>query len=262
MSAKICRRLLAPVVLLALWEILPRFKIIDPILLPPVSQVLLRGKELFVKGFIFAYVWESVWRVLLGFSIAFTVAIPAGILLGLMPSLEEYFDMLIHLLRPLAPPAWIPLAILWFGIGNAPAVFIIFIGTVFAMLVGTLSATKAVDKRLIKAGLTLGATPSQAIFHIVLPYLAPAILAQMRIGLGLAWMCVIAAEMVAVRGGIGFMMIEARNLFRTEDILLGMMIVGTLGLGLDVLLRLLERRILKWRKGLEAYEFFETARGL
>jgi len=148
------------------------------------------------------------------------------------------------------------LAILWFGIGDAPAIFIIFIGTVFAILLGILSATRGVNKELVKVGLTLGATPFQAVLHIVLPSLMPAIFAQLRIGLALAWMCVIASEMVAVESGIGFMMIEARNLFRTEDVLVGMVTVGLLGFGMDGVFRTLQGRILKWRRGLGAHEFF------
>lgn len=244
------------IVFLLLWEFLPRAGLIDPILVPPPSRVLARGVALLADGVLLAHMWASLWRVFLGFTLASAVAVPAGIVLGLLPGLEEYMDLLIHALRPLAPPAWIPLAILWFGIGNKPAIFIIFMGTVFAMFTGVLSAAKGVDKRLVKTGLTLGATPRQVILHVVLPSLSPAIFAQLRIGIGLAWMCVIASEMVAVRRGLGFMMMEARNLFRTEDILLGMIVVGILGLGLDSILRLIEHRVLRWQKGLRAYELF------
>ncbi len=239
-----------------LWELLPRAGLVDPILIPPLSRILTRGVALLASGILPAHLWASLWRVLTGFALASGVAIPLGVVLGLLPGIEEYVDLLIQLLRPLAPPAWIPLAILWFGIGDKPAIFIVFTGTVFAMLTGIVSATKGLDKRLVKAGLTLGATPLQTIFHVILPALMPAIFAQLRIGLGLAWMCVIASEMVAVRRGLGFMMIEARNLFRTEDILLGMMVVGALGLSIDSILRFIERRSLKWQRGLRAHELF------
>lgn len=250
------RRASSLIVFLLLWEFLPRAGLIDPLLVPPLSRILARGVALLADGVLLAHAWASLWRVFIGFALASGVAVPAGIVLGLIPGLEEYTDLLVQMLRPLAPPAWIPLAILWFGIGNRPAVFIIFVGTVFAMFTGVLSAAKSVDKRLVKTGLTLGATPRQVVFHVVLPSLAPAIFAQLRIGLGLAWMCVIASEMVAVRRGLGFMMMEARNLFRTEDIFLGMMVVGILGLSLDSILRLIERRALRWQRGLRAYELF------
>ncbi len=249
-------------VFLVLWELLPRAGLIDPILVPPLSRVLARGVALTADGVLIAHLLASLWRVFVGFVLASSVAIPLGIALGLMPGVEEYLDFLVHMLRPLAPPAWIPLAILWFGIGNKPAIFIIFVGTVFAMFTGILSAAKGLDKRLVKTGLTLGATPRQVVLYVVLPSLTPAILAQLRIGLGLAWMCVIASEMVAVRRGLGFMMMEARNLFRTEDILLGMIVVGILGVSLDSILRLVERKALRWQKGLRAYELFGNSERL
>jgi len=243
-----------------LWEVLPRTGMIDPVLLPPFSEVASRGVELLGSGELLRHIIASLLRVLAGFFLAAGLAIPTGIALGLSPPLEEYIDPLLQLLRPLSPPAWIPLAILWLGIGNAPAVFIIFIGTVFAMLVGTIAATKGIDKRLVKAGFTLGATWQEAILLIVIPSLLPEVFTQLRVGLGLAWMCVIAAEMVAVHGGLGYMMIEARNLFRTEDVLVGMITVGVLGLGLDLLLRSLEGRFLKWRRGRSARELFGDQR--
>ncbi|HIC92875.1 MAG TPA: ABC transporter permease [Anaerolineae bacterium] len=252
---------LLPLLLIACaWELLPRAEVVDPVLLPPLSEVMARGGELASSGVLVRHALASLRRVLLGFSLAAGVAIPLGIALGLSPSLEDYVDLTLQLLRPLSPPAWIPLAILWFGIGDPPAVFIIFVGTVFAMLVGTLAAARGVDKRLVKAGFTLGAGRREAIRLVVIPCLLPALFAQLRVGLGLAWMCVIAAEMVAVHRGIGFMMIEARNLFRTEDVLLGMMAVGAMGLGFDFLLRQVEGRILRWRKGVAAHELFEHQR--
>lgn len=250
------RKGLSVFVFLALWEVLPRLGLIDPLLLPPPSKVFVRGGELLGAGELLGHLGASLWRVLVGFSLAAFIAIPMGIAMGLLPSLERYGDALIQLFRPLAPPAWIPLAILWFGIGDAPAVFIIFVGTVFAMLLGMISATRGVKKDLVKVGFTLGATSWQAVLYIVLPSLAPAIFTQLRIGLALAWMCVVASEMVAVDRGIGFMMIEARNLFRTEDVLLGMVLVGVLGFALDLALRKVEEKVLKWTKGLGAHELF------
>jgi len=253
------RKLLGVLVLLFLcltWEAASRLGIIDPVLLPPLSRVLVRALELLLSGRLIVQAGASLARVFLGFLLAAGVALPAGILLGLNPSLEDYVNLTLQVLRPLSPPAWIPLAILWFGIGNAPAIFIIFIGTVFTLLIGMTAATRSLDKRLMWAGFTLGATRRQVLRYVILPALLPAILTQLRVGLGLAWMCVIAAEMVAVRYGLGYMMIEGRNLFRVEDVLVGMATVGILGEALDAVLRGLERRLLRWRRGTEAGELF------
>ncbi len=237
-----------PVVMVVLlWEGMTRVRLVDPMLLPPFSQVITRGWGLLRSGRLLADLAASMWRVFLGFGLAALLACPAGMALGLYPPLERASSLLLSALRPLSPPAWIPLAILWFGIGDPPALFIIFVGTFFSLLLGITAATRAIEPQLVQAALTLGASRWQAVRHVILPSLVPALMTQARIGLGLAWMCVIAAEMVAVRRGLGFFMIEARHLFRTEDVIVGMMAVAAVGLMTDRALRILERRICRWR---------------
>jgi len=254
--------LLVVLVFLGVWEFISRVKIIDPLLLPPPSSVFVRGWVLFLKGDLLSHVGASLFRVLLGFVLAIVFSLPLGVFLGLYPKVAQFLDPLIQLFRPLAPPAWIPLAILWFGIGDKAAIFIIFIGTVFSMVLGIMGATRRINKDLVKAGLTLGADWRKAVFYIVIPSIAPFVFTQLRIGLALSWMCVVASEMVAVERGIGFMMIEARNLFRTQDVLLGMAIVGALGYGIDLMIRHIEHRTLRWTKGLMVHELFESHRTL
>lgn len=258
LSRRAIHRWLLVVVLALLWQGTSWFGIVDPILLPPLSRVLERAWELGSNGRLLEALVASAGRVLLGFTLAAAVALPLGVAMGLYPALERATVSLSSLLRPLSPPAWIPLAILWFGIGDAPAVFIIFIGTFFSLFLGILAATKGVDIHMVKAACTLGASRWQAVTHVVLPSVLPELLAQMRIGLGLAWMCVIAAEMVAVRQGLGFMMMEARSLFRTEDVLVGMLTIGLVGLGCDALLHGLERRLCRWRVNLGAANLYEA----
>ncbi|TEU12052.1 MAG: ABC transporter permease [Anaerolineales bacterium] len=252
-------RWVPPLVVAGLWEATTRLSLVDPMLLPPFSAVLRRGWQLLVSGRLLGDLTASAWRVLLGFGAAAILALPAGIALGLYPILEELGSVLLSALRPLSPPAWIPLAILWFGIGDPPALFIIFVGTFFSLLLGTLAATKAAEPQLIKAALTLGASRRQSIWYVILPRLLPALLTQARIGLGLAWMCVIAAEMVAVQRGVGFLMIEARNLFRTEDVIVGMIAVAMVGLATDRLLLRLEKVLCRWRMGLEPSRLYAQA---
>jgi ABC-type nitrate/sulfonate/bicarbonate transport system permease component len=247
------RGLVLLVGLAATWEVLPRVGLADPVLLPPFSQVAGRLAALLVSGVLWAHIGASVGRVLLGYGLALAVALPLGLYLGLRERAEEWIRPLTQLLRPLAPPAWIPLAILWFGIGNTPAVFIILIGTVLTMLQGTIGAVRGVDKRLVQAALTLGATRTQAVLQVVLPAALPELLTMMRLGLGLAWMCVVAAEMVAVSRGLGFLILDARNSFNTTTVLAGMMTIGLLGLGMDAGLRQLQQRLLRWQAGRMAY---------
>ena len=251
---------LALVVGAALWELAPRWGLVDASLLPPLSHVLEAGLALWHSGALLRHVGASVWRVGLGYGLAVLVALPAGVALGLWPGLERYVNPLLQVLRPISPPAWVPLAILWLGIGDAPAVFIVFIGTVLALVVGMAAAARNLARRLVQAAYTLGATPAQAAGLVVVPRLGPAAFGQLRVGLALAWMCVVAAEMVAVRSGLGYLLIEARNLFQTERVLLSMLVIGGLGLGFDWLLRGLERRALRWRQGTTADELFAPGR--
>lgn len=247
---------IVPLVLAVLWEAGARLGVLDPTLAPPLSAVLTRAAALVAAGRLPGDLGASAWRVLAGFTMAALLAIPLGVALGLSPRIEAYLAPLLGALRPLAPPAWIPLAILWFGIGDAPAVFIIVVGTFSSLLPGTLAAVRGIHPDAIKAGLTLGAGRRQVLAHVVLPALLPDLLAQLRLGMGLAWMCVIAAEMVAVRRGIGFMMIEARHLFRTEDVLVGMLVVAAVGVGVDRALAALEARLCRWRRGLEPWRVY------
>lgn len=244
------------IALLIAWEMISRLWLVDPILLPPPTAILRRGLVLLRSGRLLGDLAASAWRVFVGFGIAVSLALPLGIALGLYPRLQALSDNLFSILRPLSPPAWIPIAILWFGIGDMPSIFIIFVGTFFSLLVATRDATKSVDPQLVKAALTLGASRWQSILHVILPALLPAFITQLRVGVGLAWMCVIAAEMVAVRRGIGFLMIEARNLFRTDDVIVGMITIGLAGLGSDRLLARLDEVLCGWRAGLEASQMY------
>lgn len=247
------RGLLVLVGLAAAWELLPRAGWVDAVLLPPFSRVAGRLLALLFAGPLWAHIGASVGRVLLGYGLALAVALPLGFYLGLRERAEEWLGPLTQLLRPLAPPAWIPLAILWFGIGNAPAVFIIFVGTVLTILLGTIAAVRGVDRRLVQGALTLGATRTQAAFQVVLPAALPELLTMLRLGLGLAWMCVVAAEMVAVSRGLGFLILDARNSFNTTTVLAGMIAIGVLGLLMDGGLRQLQRRLLRWQTGSKGY---------
>jgi len=254
------RGLLVLLGLLILWEALPRLGVMDPILLPPFSRVTGRLIELLLSGSLLRHAGASVARVLLGYSLSLVVALPLGFYLGLDERAEPFSRLTVQLLRPLAPPAWIPMAILWFGIGNAPAIFIIFIGTVLTVLVGTIGAVRGVDKRLVQAALTLGADRFRAVLEVVLPAALPELFTLLRLGMGLAWMCVVAAEMVAVSQGLGYLILEARNTFSTATILAGMLAIGLLGLGFDGILRQAQGRLLRWQVGRKVHGMLGTAR--
>ena len=157
----------------------------------------------------------------------------------------------IQLLRPIPPIAYIPVAILWFGLGNPPAVFLITIGAFFPILMNTIACVRHVDGIYIRAARNLGAPPLTLFLRVILPAATPYILAGARIGIGTAFIIVIVAEMIAVNSGLGFRILEAREYFWSDKIIAGMFSIGLLGLAIDVAMNRLNARLLRWHRGLE-----------
>jgi ABC-type nitrate/sulfonate/bicarbonate transport system permease component len=174
------------------------------------------------------------------------VAIPLGVGIALWEWVEDTADPVVEFLRPIPPIAWIPLGILWFGIGDAQNMFIIFLGAFFPILLNTIAGVRRVDRTLVWGALTLGGRRAQIIREIVLPGALPLILTGLRIGLGVGWMALVAAELVAARSGLGFMIQSARYAFLTERVILGMAVIGLLGLAMDRAMRGVQQRLAPW----------------
>jgi ABC-type nitrate/sulfonate/bicarbonate transport system permease component len=215
-------------------------------ILPPPSLVLEQAIKLIGNGKLFAHIFKSMERVLIAFVVASAMAIPLGIAIGWWKRCEDMIDPLMEILRPIPPLAWIPLGILWFGIGDVQNIFIIFLGIFFPVLVNTVAGVKAVDKTLIWGAFTLGANQRQIFREIVFPGSLPYILTGLRVGLGVGWMCLVAAELVASTKGLGFMIQDARYLLLTERVILGMLVIGLLGYVMDRGMRYLQWRLLPW----------------
>jgi NitT/TauT family transport system permease protein len=154
-----------------------------------------------------------------------------------------------QILRPISPIAWIPISILWFGVGNASAIYLIFIASVFPMIVQTTVGVHTIEKRFLRAAVNFGVPRSKFLLQVVFPATLPQIITGMRIGLGVAWLVVVAAEMIALRSGLGYMIMDARNAGNRYDLVVaGMIIIGLIGLALDGIMRLLESmKIVRWR---------------
>ena len=240
--------------ILLLWQILSSFNIIPHYKIPSPWEVSLSIKTLVTIGLPQGYklpthILESLYRVLWGFSIAILIAVPLGIFMGWSKILREMLNPLIEIVRPIPPLAWIPIAIFWFGIGIKSAAFIIFLGSFFPILLSTVSGVLSVDTVLIEASLTLGARRRDIYRKILIPGATPSIYTGLRIGMGIAWMTLIAAEFTGVKSGygLGYMIMVARDIQRPDHIVAGMVIIGIIGYSLDAFLRTLERKILKWR---------------
>jgi ABC-type nitrate/sulfonate/bicarbonate transport system permease component len=173
-------------------------------------------------------------------------AVPLGIAMGWWKAVEQQVDPLIEILRPIPPLAWIPLSILWFGLGDTQIVYIIFLAAFFPVVLNSMAGARDVDTYLVRAGLSLGARGGELFRTVVLPAALPQIFTGIRIGLGIGWMALVAGELVAAPSGLGYMINNARTLFRSDYILLGMVLIGVLGLVLDYGMRQVMRFAMPW----------------
>jgi NitT/TauT family transport system permease protein len=184
-----------------------------------------------------------------GFLLGAMLAIPLGLTLGWYRRGELAFYPLAQIFRPISPLAWIPIAILWFGVGDLAAIFLIFVGCFFPLLVTAMSAVHNIPEVYINAGRNFGLSPSAFVRRVLYPAVIPQLILGLRITLGVAWLVVVAAEMISVNSGLGFLIVDARNAGNRYDLVVaGMVIIGVIGLLLDLGMRSLEQiKSLRWR---------------
>ena len=201
------------------------------------------------EGILFHHIAASVMRVALGFTLAASLAIPLGVAMGSSPAIHRAINPVIQMLRPISPIAWIPLAILWFGVGNTSPIFLITLSSFFPMVVGTIAGVHSVERQYVRAAQNFGITGLKLLRQVVIPAAMAQIVTGMRIALGVAWLVVVAAEMVAINSGLGYLIIDARNAGNRYDLVVaGMVFIGAIGFGLDLLMRRLERLDeVRWR---------------
>ncbi|WP_020651972.1 ABC transporter permease [Massilia niastensis] len=193
----------------------------------------------------------SLYRVALGFGIGAGLALPLGLAMGASPAVHAWVNPLVQVLRPIPPIAYIPLAILWFGLGNPPAVFLIALGAFFPVLMNTIAGVRQVDGIYLRAARNLGAGGATLFLRVILPAAVPSILSGARIGIGTAFIVVIVSEMIAVNNGLGYRILEAREYFWSDKIIAGMASIGLLGLAIDIGMNRLNNHLLRWHRGLE-----------
>ena len=216
---------------------------------PTPWQVVTGALELAQDGTLWEHIGASLMRVGTGFLLAMVVAIPLGLWMGWVAGAYVTLNPIFQMLRPISPIAWIPLAILWFGVGNVSPIFLIFISSVFPMIVQTTSGVHTIERRYLRAAANFGVSRAVLFRRVVIPAVLPQIIVGMRIGLGVAWLVVVAAEMIALRSGLGYMIMDSRNAGNRYDLVIaGMIIIGLIGLLLDGATRLLERlKTVRWR---------------
>ncbi len=219
------------------------------IIFPSPLQVVTGATELIKDGTLWLHIGASLMRVGAGFLLAVIVALPLGLWMGWVNGAYVTLNPLFQILRPISPIAWIPIAILWFGVGNASPIFLIFIASVFPMIVQTVVGVHTIEKRYLRAAENFDVSRYALFTQVVIPAVLPQIIVGMRIGLGVAWLVVVAAEMIALRSGLGYMIMDSRNAGNRYDLVVaGMIIIGLIGLMLDGVMRMLEGlKFVRWR---------------
>jgi ABC-type nitrate/sulfonate/bicarbonate transport system permease component len=237
-------------VLIAAWWAVSTF-VLDKstrALLPPPNDVAAAGWELTKSGELWKHLRDSLKREFVAFLWA-TLAIPLGIAMGWWKAVEDQVDPVVEVLRPVPPLAWIPLSILWFGVGDTQNQFIIFLGCFFPILLNTIAGVKGVEPNLVRAARCLGAGEAKILWRVVLRAALPQIVTGIRIGLGVGWMALVAAELVGANSGLGFLINDARTVLRTDYVIVGMATIGIVGLAIDRVIRAVVARAMPWSQG-------------
>ncbi|WP_018350503.1 ABC transporter permease [Longispora albida] len=238
------RRAGGPLLLLLLWQLLG-----DGRILAPPSAVLAAGWELAETGELGVHLLASLTRVAQGLALGIAAGVLFAVLAGLFRSGEDLLDSSLQILRALPTLGLLPLVIIWFGVGELPKVALVAYGTMFPVYINTYAAIRGVDAKHVESGQTFGLGRAGLIRHVILPGAVPGFLVGLRFALTSSWLIMIIAEQLNATSGIGYLMNQAQSWYRTDIIVLGLLIYGVLGLGADVLVRFLERRLLTWRHG-------------
>jgi len=220
------------VVLLLLWSFAVRFS--GTKIFPSPLDVMRAIASLAEKSLLWSYIRDSLWRVAAGYVTAVLIGIPIGMMLGWFKTLERAVNPLVQLLRPISPLAWMPLAVIWFGVSNLAPMFLIFLATLFPIIVATANAVRNVPPMYLQAARNFGLSTPAILRRVVFPAVLPQILVSLRIAFGVAWLVLVASEMIAVDSGLGYLIIDARNAGKRYDLVVaGMLLIGVIGLLLD-----------------------------
>ncbi|WP_213878377.1 taurine ABC transporter permease TauC [Pseudomonas sp. dw_358] len=235
---------------LVLWWAVTAAGLIDPLFLPPPGAVLQKAWLLATKGYMDVTLWQhlgaSLQRIGLALFFAVVLAIPTGIAIGTNRIAQGIFDPLIEIYRPVPPLAYLPLIVIWCGIGELSKVLLIYLAIFAPIAIATATGVRNVDPTRLRAAQSLGATRTQLIRHVILPSALPEILTGIRIGLGVGWSTLVAAELIAATSGLGFMVQSAAQFLVTDVVVLGILIIALIAFSLEMGLRVLQRKLVPW----------------
>ncbi|UVL84254.1 taurine ABC transporter permease TauC [Pseudomonas sp. B21-028] len=238
------------ITLLVLWWAVTASGLVEPLFLPSPSAVLQKGWLLVTSGYMDATLWQhlgaSLGRIGLGLLLAVLTAVPVGIAIGSSRIARGVFDPLIEFYRPIPPLAYLPLIVIWCGIGELSKVLLIYLAIFAPIAIATATGVRTVDPARVRAAQSLGATPAQLIRHVILPSALPDILTGIRIGLGVGWSTLVAAELIAATSGLGFMVQSAAQFLVTDVVVLGILVIALIAFAMEMSLRALQRRWVPW----------------
>lgn len=223
--------------LLLIWDLLARFSGWSSQVFPGPLPVFASLGELLSNGMLLKHTVASLFRITIGFYLAVLLGLPLGILLGRNKTCNIMFNPIIQFLKPISPIAWIPLAMLWFGIGDLPAVFLIFLSSFFPLVVSTTITVSSINPVYFQVAANFNFTRLETITKIIIPAISPATITALRLSLAIAWLVVVAAEMIAVHSGLGYLILDSRNALRMDYVMAGMIVIGLIGLLLDFIMR-------------------------
>lgn len=238
--------LVLPIAIVALWSLYGSAGQTQSYSMATPQQIVAAAVEYATNGELLINILVSFTRVLEGFLVALVAAAVLGVAAGISRRFERFIDLVMQVLRPIPGIAWIPLAILWFGIGENSKIYIIFIGAFFPMFVNIVDGIKGIDKRYFELGEVYEIPKWRFIRQVVIPAALPQILTGIRLGLSGAWICVVAAEMIGATSGVGFMLSDGRSMSRPDVVILAMLLIGVIGKLMDDVVEWQRRRIVKW----------------
>ncbi|HDS7772807.1 TPA: taurine ABC transporter permease TauC [Klebsiella aerogenes] len=238
-------------VLLAIWWAVTALQLISPLFLPSPWQVLqklltIAGPQGFMDATLWQHLAASLTRIAIALVLAAIVGVPVGTAMGLSPTVRGILDPLIELYRPVPPLAWLPLVIIWFGIGETPKILLIYLAIFAPVVMSTLAGVKSAQQVRVRAAQSLGASRAQVLWLVILPGALPEILTGLRIGLGVGWSTLVAAELIAATRGLGFMVQSAGEFLATDVVLAGIAVIAIIAFVLELGLRALQRRLTPW----------------
>jgi NitT/TauT family transport system permease protein len=246
-----------PVVILVLWQIFSTIGFVRRNVFPPPSEVLSVWYDLITgltdaaarySGTWLDHAWASTWRVFVGFAWGVALGVFVGLLIGLSRVMERVLDPTVQVLRNIPVTAWVPLSLVFFGIGNAPAVFLIGLGAFFPAAINTTHGVRQINITLYKAARMMGANETELLSRVILPAALPSILTGVRLSMGIAWVLVVVAEILAVRSGLGYLLNDAYLFYRNDVVIAAMLSIGLLGFLSDRLVVLVRDMLLTWNE--------------